>query len=162
MITQKPAGFVQHFREYAYNSDSITCEVAGFTCTATIYRDDTPDRPDERDDGFWPSLDAKSAGYIGNKSARTLRRKVAEAKAIMEAWERDEWWYVGVAVTVSRAGVELTGTYDHALWGVECNYPIQDRIKRNRYLRDCANELLPDALEAADTKINQLLEAIAS
>lgn len=69
-----------------------------------------------------------------------------------DAWQRDEWRYFGVAVTVSRLGVQLTGDYDHALWGIEGNCPGSD----NTYFRDVANDQLRDALEAAKEKIAEL------
>jgi hypothetical protein len=68
------------------------------------------------------------------------------------AWERDEWHYFGVAVSVSRLGVKLTGDYDHALWGIEGNCPGDD----NTYLREVANDQLREALEAAKEKIKEL------
>lgn len=70
----------------------------------------------------------------------------------LRAWCRDEWSYCGVAVTIERAGIRLTGKYDHALWGVEYNYPESD----NSYLLEIANELLPDALNAAKAKVKEL------
>jgi hypothetical protein len=146
--------FTKGFNKYACDGDSITCTVEGFDCTATIYHDDCGDRPDERDDGFWPSLDPKSAGYIGEKSKSTLARQTAKAKEVMAAWERDEWWYVGVAVTVSKNDIQLTGRFDHACWGVDCNYPGSD----NSYLMDIANEELGSALAAAREAIAGLVE----
>lgn len=71
---------------------------------------------------------------------------------VLKAWCDDEWRYVGVAVTVSREGVRLTGNFDHALWGVDCNYPGSD----NSYLTEVANEQLPEALAAARAKVVSL------
>ena len=127
----------------------MSLEIDGFVATASIYRDDAADRPDERDEGFWPSLDPKSAGYIGPKSPRTLRRHYAKAQAVMRAWENDEWFYCGVAVRVSRHGVQLLGEFEYALWGVECNYPGSD----NAYLSEVADDLLQEALVGAREKL---------
>lgn len=137
--------FKQQFKSYVCEGDSIACEVDGMECRATIYRDEVVDTPEERNDGFWPSLDPKSAGYIGPKSKRSLARHMAKAQAVMDAWKRDEWWYCGVAVTVSKNDVQLTHKYGSALWGVECNYPGAD----NSYLCVVANEMLGEALEEA-------------
>lgn len=145
------------FDRYVCEGDAVTVEIDGFTLTATIYRDDDGSAPDERQDGFWPSLDENDAGYIGAKSKSTLARHKARAEAVMQAWRDDEWFYCGVAVTVEREGVQLTGDYDHAIWGVECNYP--ERNKRhfpNRYLAECANEYISEALNAARDKIARL------
>jgi len=46
----------------------------------------------------------------------------------------------------------LTHQYGHALWGIEGNYPGAD----NSYLRCVANELLPEALDDARAKLEQL------
>jgi len=70
----------------------------------------------------------------------------------VQAWERDEWHYFAVAVTVWKHGVKLTGDYDHALWGIEGNCPGDD----NSYFRAVANDLLPDALASAQDKIREL------
>lgn len=141
------------FDKYVCDGDTVTLTVDGFDCTARLYRDDCGDAPDERDCGFWPSLDPKSAGYIGPKSPRTLRRHHAKAQAIMDAWKRDEWHYYGVAVTVSRHGVELIGQYEHACWGIEGNYPGGD----NSYLSKVADELLDEALTSAREKLALLV-----
>lgn len=147
--------FEQKFGRYVVQWDRITCEVDGFTCTATLYHDDDNTPPDKRCDGFWPSLDPSSAGYIGPKSKRSLGRHMAKAKEVMRAWLADEWYYFGVAVTVQRGNVELVGKYDHALWGIEGNYPGSD----NDYLREVTNQLLPEALDAARDKIKKLCAA---
>lgn len=145
------------FKTFVCEGDRITAELpGGYTATATIVRDDCVDRPDQRDDGFWPSRDPKAAGYIGAKSDRTFRKHMARAKATLLAWEADEWFYCGVCVTIEKDGVQLTGNYDHALWGVDCNYPAPSRWRRNGYLLTVANELLPEAIESAQNKVEQL------
>lgn len=144
--------FTQKFNRFVCEGDSITCEVDGFECVATLYCDDDTSPPDERQDGFWPSLDPNDPGYIGPKSRRTLQRHQAKAQAVMDAFKRDEWCYFGVAVTVRRKGVPLTGRYDNALWGIEGNYPGSD----NDYFRQVANELLDEALDAAKAKLAEI------
>lgn len=94
----------------------------------------------------------------GTKGDEGLSKAEKAAKAaqrdyeILKAWCNDEWQYFGVAVTVSREDVALTGKYDHALWGIEGNYPGSD----NSSLTEVANELLEDALDAAKEKIRNL------
>lgn len=141
------------FQDYACDGDSVSVDVDGFTVTARIYRDDCSDAPDERQDGFWPSLNPADAGYIGAKSPRTLARHRAKAQAIMDAWKRDEWHYVGVALTIEKDEVQLTGQYEHALWGIECNHPYGDG---NAYLSEVAGDLLAEALDAARAKLATL------
>lgn len=145
------------FNAYVCPGDSVTVEHQGFTIRAHIERDDCGDTPEDRQDGFWPSLDPKDAGYIGPKSKATLAKHMAKARAVLKAWQEDEWFYCGVCVTVSRAGVELTGRYDHALWGVECNYPSK---QGNAYLSEVAGEQANEALAAANAKLDELLASL--
>jgi hypothetical protein len=56
---------------------------------------------------------------------------------------------IGVAVTVWRDGVQLTGDYAHALWGVDGNVSREG----NDYFRDVANQYLPDAIADAKARI---------
>ena len=146
--------FKTNFDKYACDGDTITCTVDGFNCVATIHHDDDADSPDQRQDGFWPSLDPKDAGYIGDgKTKAQLTAAKRRATIIMNAWKNDEWWYVGVCVTVSKNGIQLTGNFDYALWGVECNYP---KTGANKYLRTVANEELSQALDAARATLAKL------
>lgn len=138
--------FTQKFDSFVCLGDSITCEVEGYTVTARIAHDETPDAPDERQDGFWPSLYPDDAGFIGAGNGWRDRFAKAQtyAERVMAAWKNDEWFYCGVILSVAFDSIELT---DHAasLWGIEANYPESD----NSYLTQVANELLREALEAA-------------
>jgi hypothetical protein len=89
-----------------------------------------------------------NTGSKGERAARAVERDFK----VLKAWCNDEWMWCGVTVNVSRNGVRLTGDWDHALWGIECNYPDSD----NAYLMEVANELLGDALDAARTKLGDL------
>jgi hypothetical protein len=143
--------FEKGFDSFSCEGDSIECIVDGFTIKAFIERDDNGDAPDERDCGFWPSLNPNDAGYIGANPSISLEAQKAKAECIMQAWKDDKWFYCGVCVVVSRCGVEL---YANAVWGIECNYPDSD----NSYLTQTANELLAEALEQARNKIEELAE----
>jgi hypothetical protein len=72
--------------------------------------------------------------------------------AVLKAWCDDEWAYCGIVLTVEREGVELVGEFDHALWGVEYNFPDSD----NAYLADVAGQLLDDALDDARAVLARL------
>ena len=138
--------FPQKFDSFVCEGDKITCEVEGYTITARIARDDTPNAPDERQDVFWPSLYKDAAGFIGAGNGWRARFDAAQARAeaVMEAWRKDEWFYCGIVLSVRLDGIEID---DHAasLWGIEANYPDSD----NAYLAEVANELLPEAIDAA-------------
>lgn len=150
-MSKSQSKFSQQFAKYVCEGDSISCKAGKFTATATIYRDDCTDSPDQRQDGFWPSCNPKDAGYV---LPENYESEQAKAKEVMRAWNADEWFYCGVAVTIERAGIVLTGRYDNALWGVDCNYPGAD----NSYLCDVANELLGEALEQAEAKMQELAQ----
>jgi hypothetical protein len=83
-------------------------------------------------------------GTKGERAARAVDADFANLKA----WCRDEWWYVGVAVTVSKNGIQLTGKYDHACWGIEST--------AGSFLVEVANDHLSEALDAAKTAIAKL------
>jgi hypothetical protein len=146
----------QKFGSYVTDGSRIHCRVGKFDCYAFTERDDCRDKPDERDCGFWPSQNPNDAGYRGKVSPARFRRLYAKAESIMQAWLKDEWDYCGVIVQVECNGVKLTEPYLHALWGVERNYPLGKRT--NTYLTQVANELLPEALEAARAKIDSLCD----
>lgn len=145
--------FTQSFGKFVCDGDKITCLVDRFTATATVYRDESGDTPEQRDEGFWPSRDPNAAGYVLPKN---FKAEMARAKRVLAAWEADQWFYCGVAVTVECEGITLLGQYDCALWGIECNYPDSD----NAYLGEVANELLGEAIEQAKAKIAKLCKGV--
>ena len=112
--------FTEKFDSFVCEGDSLTCEAQGFTVTARLVRDDCGDAPDQRQDGFWPSLYKDAAGFIGAGNGWRDRFDAAQARAeaIMAAWRKDEWFYCGIVLSVSLEGVILD---DHAasLWGIE-------------------------------------------
>ncbi|MEL7113812.1 MAG: hypothetical protein AAGK93_12895, partial [Pseudomonadota bacterium] len=134
------------FDAFVCEGDAITCEKDGYCVTARIARDDCPDAPDERQDGFWPSLYKDAPGFIG--PGKNFRQRFdeaqANAEAVMEAWRNDEWFYCGIVLSVRVDDVALLD-YAASLWGVEANYPGSD----NAYLTETANALLAEALDAA-------------
>jgi len=149
--------FTDTFEPHVCEGDSIACETDGFRIVARIMRDACAGAPDERQDGFWPSLIKDAPGFIG--PGRNFRTRYAEAQAkaepVMAAWHKDEWFYCGIVLSVSLEGVALD---EHAasLWGVEANYPGTD----NSYLTEVAHELLPDALDAGRAAASRLCVAL--
>ena len=87
--------------------------------------DDCSDRPDERDDGFWPSTDPKAAGYVGPDNVARYDELHSAAEERMEDWKQGNWRYIGI---VARAHVSIpigsgsfrTVTIDSmGCWGIE-------------------------------------------
>ena len=73
----------------------------------------------------------------------------------IQAWKNDEWFYVGVVLSVSYKGIKLE---DHAasLWGIDCNFPGGN----NAYLSECALEMQEEAIDQAKIKHKQMIKAL--
>ena len=149
--------FTETFGGFVCEGDAIHCEKDGYHVTARIFRDDCPDAPDKRQDGFWPSLYKDAPGFIGpgNSFRQRFAEAQAKAEAVMEAWRKSEWFYCGIVLSVERDGIELD-RHAASLWGVECNYPGTD----NSYLTTVANELLPEALDAGRAAASRLAATV--
>lgn len=146
--------FTETFGKFVYDGDEITCEIDGFKCVADTMHDDDNTPPDKRQEGFWPSLDPKSPGYLGpTATEQDLEAEMIRAVTVMKTWEHDDWDYCGVRVIVYKHDVMLTKSFAHALWGVERNYPNSD----NDYLRVVANDLLREALDDARAVLTKLV-----
>ena len=84
--------------------------------------DDSVYSPDEHDEGFWPSRDPESAGYV---DPGKFDEQQDLARARMQAFRCGDWWYVGViarAVMAVPAGAGCFTTYtldSPGLWGIE-------------------------------------------
>ena len=75
----------------------------------------------------------------------------------LRAWCADEWFYCGVVLSVSRAGIMLD---EHAasLWGIEANHPGSD----NTYLTGVAEELAEEARGAGREAMSRLCREAAA
>lgn len=154
--------FSERFEFYACTGDAIACDADGFRIVARLVADDCPDAPDQRQDGFWPSLYIVDPRFIGPGNGFRKRFADAQARAerVMDAWREGDWFYAGLVLSVSLDGVILD---EHAisLWGIEVNLPDTD----NSSLTAFANELLPEALviaRAAAARVCAALQAIDS
>lgn len=94
---------------------------------------------------------AEQWGAAGD-DGMTPRQKAAYAARAdfqnLKGWANDDWSYVGVAVSVKRKGIALTGPYDFALWGIE--------ESAADHLTETANELAGEALDAARATLADL------
>jgi len=145
--------FTDRFSSFVCLGDVITCEAGPFTVLARVVPDDCPDAPDQRQDGFWPSLYTGAPGFIGPGNGFRQRYAEAQAKAeaVMEGWRKGDWFYCGIVLSVSLDGVDIT-PHAASLWGIEANYPDTD----NSYLTEIAAELLDEALAAARETLTRL------
>lgn len=66
-------------------------------------------------------------------------------------WERDNWFFCGVVLSVYKAGVCLTNNAA-SLWGIECNFTGTS----NDYLLDVIKELETEALQAGESILQKL------
>ena len=138
--------FTARFAAFVCCGDIITCASGPFTVEAKVVLDACADAPDQRQDGFWPSLYKDAPGFIGPGPNHRQRFAEAQAKAeaVMEGWRKGDWFHCGIVLSVSLDGVDLA-PQAASLRGLEANYPDTD----NRYLAEVANELLPEAIAAA-------------
>lgn len=131
--------FKTAFDSFACESDSITTHKNGFDITARIVRDD-----DTRiDDDDCHNPDRNVTGCDAKQQKKLL--------AARDAWFNDEWFYCGIVLEVSKAGIMLD-SHAASLWGLECNYPESD----NGYLLEVANDLLPEAVGSGEIALARL------
>ena len=71
----------------------------------------------------------------------------------IEQWERDNWFYCGVILSVYKAGACLSANAA-SLWGVECNFPEVS----NSYILDVVKELESEALQEAEIILQKLID----
>lgn len=92
--------------------------------------------------GGWGTKGGRKLGETANEYAA---RAVAADFDYLRGWCDDDWHYVGVIVTASRAGVELGSA---SLWGIEGG--------DEDYVVEVGAELVTEAINAAQTKLAQL------
>lgn len=115
------------FQAYACAGDSITWKAEGFDLTATLEQDH----------------DTKPTDYE------------CYDEADIQRWRNDDWLYVGVVVSVSLNGVELSN-HAASLWGVDCNF----NDTSNAYLAEVAQELEAEALDTARSEAARIRAAL--
>lgn len=123
----------ESFGKYVIPGDTITWKDGPFTLEARIEQD-SETRPDDFD-----GMDPKDVA----------------------AWNRDEWFYCGITVSVVDDGADYSALDAYAdrehiiqkryrgcsesLWGIEANYPGTD----NSYLTQTAHELGEQVVQCA-------------
>jgi hypothetical protein len=80
---------------------------------------------------------------------------------ILDAWNRDDWHFVGTVITASKAGVEL-GTasiwgQEYGIWPGEKHWisPL-DGLGTDRFANGYGADLIAEAIEEAKAKIEEL------
>lgn len=156
MDTTSAPAFAERFSSFVCVGDTISVEIDRLTITARIEADDCPDAPDERQDGFWPSLYKDAPGFIGPgpKHRERFEQAQAEAEAILQGWRNGDWFFCGIVLSVACEDVILD-SHAASLWGIEANYPGLD----NSYLSEVAGELLTEAITAGRAALSCLAKA---
>jgi transposase len=118
---------IPSFDSYATAGDFIEWESEGYTIKATLHED----------------------------NCTHVRDSDCYSQEQIQAWKKDEWFYVGVVLSVSYNGTEID---DNAarLFGVDCNFPGGN----NAYLSECALELQDEAIKQAKIKHKQMIKAL--
>jgi hypothetical protein len=117
--------YASSFDRFVCPGDTISADVDGFTVTARIVYDEST-RPE-----YYECYDDTN----------------------VHAWYNNDWYFCGVCVQVSRAGIDLTGPYGAALWGIKANFPRSD----NAYLTEIAADLIPEAIAEARAAMARLI-----
>jgi hypothetical protein len=146
-MANKDAHFKTDFEKFACEGDYIECEHDGWTVRARIERD-TEARIDDDD---CHNVDQELTGCDDEQQKWLLKCR--------RAWFEDHWFYCGIVISVSRNGTEVHNNAA-SMWRIECNYPQKDRVTNgNKYLREVANELFAEAIEAAEAKRTTIVAA---
>ena len=115
------------FNSYALEGDSITWEKEGFTLIARLQYD----------------TDTKPMQYECYSPLK------------IKQWKNDEWFYVGVIVSISKNGVMLDDSAV-SLWGVECNY----NKTSNKYLANVAVDMEDEVVEVGKREVERMVKAL--
>lgn len=126
-------GFLPHKLEIEKDGDSYPCGGRATAGPFTAY--DAEDFNKAIHDVYKQHQATMTAGQYAEKA-------VERDFQYLQDWCNDKWHWVGVVLAVYKGGIELA---DHAasLWGIDAGDNEDD------YLTDVADELLPEALEAA-------------
>ena len=117
---------------YVMPGDTKSGEYRGLTITARVESDPESSPHD---------LDAKGCCYDTNDPKYGTANK-----RILDAWDNDEWSYVGVVIDLERNG--WSKQHAASLWGIDANFPRKRKVKwPNRYLDQVAEELAREALD---------------
>lgn len=161
--------FTIDFDNYTIAGDTRATMWGPFTLEAKIYNDDSSLRPDEFDAGIMPAY--HHSPPEGSAARRRYYRHLQRARAVVDAWERGEWRYVGVSVSVlcidEDGAPEVLGSV--SLWGIGCNYPRVPKMRdpktgrwrkrpTNSYLREVANDLAPEAIRDASRTLIKMTQ----
>jgi hypothetical protein len=124
--------FKTHFDPFVCEGDSITCAVDDIEFTARLEHD-------------WDSSVHDADCYRPKDIA---------------AWKRDEWHFFGLVISATQDGVDL-GDHLASLWGIEGNFPSRKK-NPNKYFREAANDLLPEALEEAKKERARIIATLTA
>lgn len=140
-------GFVDEFDGYACENDMIQCDHQGYHVVAKIERDEHH------------GIDDDDCHSVAQDVTGCNDEQFSWLMHCRSEWENNEWFYCGIVLSVFFNGVEIE---EHAasLFGIECNYPQQDDNTDNSYLRTVANELLPEAIETAKKRHEELIQKL--
>lgn len=97
-------------------------------------RDSHGRRPDSDDEGFWPSLDPDSPGWIGSPEAGDVdgkahaakyKSQMRKARRRLNAWLGGKWHYIGVRaraavyIPIGGKSFRVLILESAGLWGIE-------------------------------------------
>lgn len=95
--------------------------------------------------------------YKTGTKGQTAERAVQRDFEVLRAWCNDEWTWCSIVLSVFRNGEEVLENAA-SLYGIEMNYPGGD----NSYLREVANQLLDEAIVAAEVRNAAMIKALST
>lgn len=137
--------FTQEFDKYVCIGDKISTKVGPFKIMATIEYD------------YDYTIDSDDCHNVDQSVTGCNDEQHKALMAAREAWNRDQWFYGVVVLSVELDG-GVVDPYLDSLGAIEVNYPNGD----NRYLMEVANELLTNNLPQLRELRETLLEGLTT
>jgi hypothetical protein len=113
--------------------------------TMITERDDTAGKPDEMQDGYWPSHDPDDAGYV---PAEQFDDAHDIAQQRMNGWLNDVWEYIGVMakatvyIPIGGTSFRVMELQSSGIWGIESDSESYIEETYEEQKRDLLTELL--------------------
>jgi hypothetical protein len=137
--------YTEKFGAFVCDGDTIETTAKEIKYVARIVHD----QDSHIDDDDIHNVNQEVTGCNDEQQAKLL-----EARA---AWFKDEWFYCGVVISASKAGISID-RHAASLWSIDANYPGSD----NSYLTDVANELLEEARIEAEKRLDYMIRDLQS
>lgn len=110
---------MQRFRNFDAPSRP---QVVTISWRKVLVNDGDHGRPDEDNEGFWPSQDETSPGYV---KPELYKSEMEKAKQRMSDWKNGYWYFCGVcavadiSIPIGNGAFTMHSIYSPGLWGIK-------------------------------------------